>query len=116
MVQLVLLPVYGTWLNEDFAAVQPQHRHIFLAGVKLNHHPPDAHHPGQHGRQTTDSEGVVNVPDQDAAGLGLLFLLFICGATAVIPHNTNSLHAVWITTYTLLRGISPPPLEQPPRH
>jgi hypothetical protein len=116
MVQLVLLPVYGSWLNEDFAAFQPFHGHIYLEGIKPNHHPAGFNHPGGHGDDDeVDDEGVVNVPDQDAAGFGLLILVFLCGALFVIPDGKNGLHSKFSAFYLLLRGTFPTPLKQPPR-
>lgn len=113
MVLLVLLPVYGTWLDEDFAALQPEHGHIYLDGVKIDHHPAGWRHPGEHD-ETADSDGVVNVPDQDVVGLGLVLLFFV-GVAVAMPGRETGLHFVLNAYYTLLKGICPEPLEQPPR-
>jgi hypothetical protein len=114
MVLLVLLPVYGSWLNQDFAALQPLHGHIFLEGFKPDHHPPGFQHPGGHG-ETVEADGVVNIPGQDAAGLGLLILFFVGVAVVVLPGRENGLKFAFTAHYTLLKGIFPEPLEQPPR-
>jgi hypothetical protein len=115
MVLLVLLPVYGSWLDEDFAALQPLHNHIFLDGIKPNHHLPGKSHTGSHSDNTADSDGVINVPDQDVSGSGLLFLLFLSATMVIIPDGKNGLQTILTTHYTLLNGIFPPPLKQPPR-
>jgi hypothetical protein len=64
---VMLLPVYGSWVDDQFAARQPNHKHIYFGKVDINHH------------RTADSKDVVNLPDQDAAG-----------QTAVSIHLTNN--------------------------
>jgi hypothetical protein len=116
MVQFVLLPLYGSWFNEDFAAIQPTHQHLFLDGIKPNHHAPgsrlsaDPHKP-----LTDEAEGVVNLPDQTIGGMGLIFILFLCAAAVTLPDGKNGLQTIFTLSYIRLTGIFPPPLVRPPR-
>jgi hypothetical protein len=116
MVQLVLLPLFGSWFNKDFAALQPSHQHIFLEGIKPNHHAPGnrltADHDDEAGEQ---SKGVVNLPDQAVSGLGLVFMLFLVSAAVSLPDGRSALQSTLSTIYIRLTGIFPPPLIRPPR-
>ena len=54
LVVAMLLPVYGSWIKVDYAAQQPNHKHIYMGKVNLNHH------------RTAETKGIVILPDQDA--------------------------------------------------
>jgi hypothetical protein len=112
MVQLVLLPMYGAWFNEDFAALQPTHDHIYLDGIKPNHHADGKVHSAD---PTEESDGVINLPDKALGGLGLVFLLFLVTAVVKLPDNQNGLHSPLSMLSFRLSGIFPPPLIRPPR-
>jgi hypothetical protein len=51
---VLLLPVYGSWIDFHYAAKQPGHKHVYLGKVDLNHH------------RTADTKDIVILPDQDA--------------------------------------------------
>jgi hypothetical protein len=112
MVQAILLPFFGSWLNEDYAAFQPFHNHIYLDGVKPNH----AHRtPQPAGHDDDNSDGVVNIPDHDAAGLSSTFILFLDTAV-LLPPAADSLSHSLSPAYILTSGITFPPPENPPRN
>ncbi len=56
-----LAPLYSPWLNRDFAALQPEHDHIYWGKPNLAHH-----HQG--GQKNTAGAGVTNVPNFNVGG------------------------------------------------
>lgn len=106
MILLVLFPMFGSWLNQDFAAFQPNHQHIFLDGVKPNHHE-------KHTSDTAD--GVVNLPDQTAAIMGLVFMLFLMIVSDILPNGLGNLSSPLSNLHIRLSGIYIPPNIRPPR-
>lgn len=115
----VLLPTFGPWLDMEFAGWMPQHDHIYVGEINLDHHrgandsPEYSHH--QEKQSETASPfitGVVNLPDQDATLQSLVLLVY--PAAPLLPR----IDAIWFpsgeTCYTVC-GIAIPPLDKPPR-
>lgn len=61
MAAVTLMPVYGSWLDINYAGRQPAHKHLYVGKGHFNHHTPE-------------SEDVVNLPDQDATGQPVLLV------------------------------------------
>lgn len=113
----VLLPTFAPWLDVHFAGRMPQHDHIFIGEVNLDHH-----HRGQddkHEKEPPVPEqpalfltGVVNLPDRDAAPQNAAAV--VCPAFPL----WQRIDAIWFpvgeTRYTVC-GLTVPPPDKPPR-
>jgi hypothetical protein len=78
MVAVLLLPVYGSWVDIHYAERQPNHKHIYLGRIDLNHH------------RSSESKDVVNLPDQDATSQPVVIVCIpgeLIAATTAVPAN-----------------------------
>lgn len=103
MAAVLLLPVYGVWLDIRYAERQPTHKHIYLGKVNLNHH------------RTPESKNVVNLPDQDAGGQ---LVLLVCLPDEQIAANSavsNNLSFALSDDCLLPEDAYIPPPDHPPR-
>jgi len=111
---VILLPVYGSWLNRDFAATNPFHRHIYLNGSRPHRHPLGSHPLLLH-NHSSDLDDVVSIPNQDATGAGATSMQLWGGSTVIIPDIRSLPEFVLAPDCLLVNGVSPRPLERPPR-
>lgn len=119
MAQALLLPIYGPWLDREFAARQADHKHIYTGKVDLHHH---YDHPG-HGRhalptgnqETADT--TVSLPNLDVAKQGQALLRSLSEILSFILAAARDSSLVFtLTDHTRAsQGISIPPPSQPPR-
>jgi hypothetical protein len=103
VVQALLFPIHGPWLDYDFAQYQPQHKHIYLDKINLNHH-------------ENDDSSVVNLPALEVAswGSGTHELLF--DLISILPAESESKLAFsLLNIYLLSQSASLPLPEEPPR-
>lgn len=119
----MLLPVYGSWLNTHFAALQPNHKHLYV-GLADPNHPHTLVFSHQHqASKTPPSElteavplenGVVNMPNQDASqGVATLVLPFDTASALEAPYHaalTFSVEADYLSTAFVFHS---PPTEPP---
>jgi len=99
-----LLPMYGSWLNLNFAALQPDHLHIYGEEVDLDHHREDelfAHKEDGHSHHHHETETTSDVT-ADSSPPSITYL-----------PNLNSL--LLILTAVFLTLLLPPLLLQLPR-
>ncbi|MCI0399194.1 MAG: hypothetical protein L0332_18650 [Chloroflexi bacterium] len=113
MLLALLLPVYGPWLDSNFAGRQPLHRHIYLGTVNLAHH--SAPEPAGHKDHSESDSDVVNLPDQTAANQGGTLWLMLADVTCPVPQAGDHLAFGPLLTCLPCQGRSVLPLEQPPR-
>lgn len=103
-VPALLLPIHGPWLDYDFAQYQPQHKHIYLDKINLNHH-------------ENEDSSVVNLPALEMAsrGSGAQELLF--DLISILPAESESKLAFsLLNIYLLSQSASLPLPDEPPRH
>ena len=104
MVAAFLLPLFGSLLDQQYAEKQPLHQHLFLHSIKLLHH---GHY------QTND---VVSLLSLDTTGPTTLVPFLPFNQAITLPLLPNGELAVGlIEDISFSQGISPPPLDRPPR-
>ena len=104
MVGAFLLPLFGPLLDQHYAEKQPLHQHLFLHSIKLLHH---GHY------QTND---VVSLLSLDTTGPTTLVPFLPFNQAITLPLLPNGELAVGlIEDISFSQGISPPPLDRPPR-
>lgn len=104
MVGAFLLPLFGPLLDHQYAEKQPIHQHLFLDSINLLHH---GHH------QTDD---VVSLPGLDTAGPTPLVPFLPFDQAISLPFLPNGELAFSLADeISFSQGISPPPLDRPPR-
>ena len=126
LVQALLLPIYGPWLDRQFAARQADHKHLYFGKVDLNHHghhgrdrhaghAKRAHAP--HGRADEPSNTVINLPNLDVTNQGqVLVLSFTEILSFLLAAAQNSSLVFTLADHTITsQGISRAPPHQPPR-
>ncbi len=100
---VLMLPIYGTWLDFRFAEWQPTHKHIYFGRIDLNHH------------RASDSKDVVNLPDQDATGQAFVLIIMpgeeMAGGAADYRHLSFGL----ADDYIVPDDHFLPPPKHPPR-
>ena len=115
LVQALLLPIYGPGLDNQFAARQADHKHIYFGKVDLNHH---GHH-GRAGHHRPDEPAntVINLPNLDVTNQGqVLVLSFTEILSFLLAAAQDSSLVFTFTGHTIARqGLSIPPPDQPPR-
>jgi len=114
MVQAVLLPLYGSWFDRDFAGRRPDHDHIYLGEVDLNHHHANDNHRHEHDTKTSciEQNDIIFLADDDTLGQGWAFVL----PPSTLSHlgsDTPSFPLCDTLLSHLLLFI--PPLEKPPQ-
>ncbi len=120
MLMAVLLPTYGPWLDFRFAERMPQHDHLYIGEVNLNHHA--HHHTYKHVQPKVQSlrkplalniPAVVNLPDQDSVLRGLVQL--ICLHNVLTFQRIDTIGFPIVDAKHITSAIVVPPLEKPPR-
>jgi len=120
MLMAVLLPIYGPWLDFRFAGRMPQHDHIYIGEVNLDHH--TEHHAHKHDRKKVQPPhdclelplpAVINLPDQDAALLGLVQLT--CFNNVLTFQRTDTIGFPIVDVKYIISAIVVSPLDKPPR-
>lgn len=119
----LLLPTFGPWLSAEVAALQPDHKHVYLGEVHLDHH--DHHAPIE--KQVpiygpislvpceTELSGVINLFNLDASGRGGAILPLLLGILAfLLLSAAGTLSHAWRHFYCLKRGIAVSPPDRPP--
>jgi hypothetical protein len=101
LVVVLLLPIYGPWVDLHFAAHQPNHKHLYLGKIDLHHH------------RNSDSKDVVNLPDQDATGR-ILALVCLPEEQAVGLPDDKGLFFGLLDDYRSPQDAFLPPPERPP--
>jgi hypothetical protein len=100
---VLLLPVYGSWIDFRYPASQPTHKHIYLGKVDLNHH------------RSADTKDVVNLPDQDATSQPVVIICLpeeeMVGQTA----ESGNLSFELSNEYLSPEDAFLPPPDHPPR-
>jgi hypothetical protein len=100
----LLLPIYGSWLDQNLIESQPTHGHVYFG--KVNPLRINGHH----------EEGVVSLPDQDVFGQSPPPFMppsyHLTVSSAIV---SNGLIFVIVDDDLLSQGIVPTPLERPPR-
>lgn len=122
MVALILLPVYGSWLNPDFAGNQPEHEHIYFGRVDPYHHNVVYTHVHDKRDEVADDEDipagdeVVNLPNRDMSGQSYLPDTSLDALKALIDHlhDSDLIFAV-ANGYTIVDSLVISPAEPPPR-
>lgn len=100
---VLLLPVYGSWVDFHYPERQPAHKHIYLGRVNLNHH------------RDFDSSDIIMLPDQDATGQPAV-LLFLPEAEAVVNSaDSNNLTFLLSDEFHKPEDAYLPPPDHPPR-
>lgn len=115
MAQALLLPIYGPWLDQEFAGRQADHKHFYLGRVEVNHH---AHHGrADHHRPDEPANTVINLPNLDVTNQGqVLVLSFTEILSFLLAAARESSLVFTFTNHTVAsQGISIPPPDQPPR-
>lgn len=123
MIQAILLPVYGPWLDSGFAAYLPYHDHIYLGQVDPDHdHHPNRPHSHEAPLRNDSKTGrvkilfldvIIYLPNREANYQAVIFLTSLDDLLDLfIPNSlvfpvTDDLHEVY--------GLSVPPLKHPPR-
>ncbi|GAB4146904.1 MAG: hypothetical protein Fur0021_05330 [Candidatus Promineifilaceae bacterium] len=114
----VLLPTFGPWLDTDFAGWMPQHDHIYVGEINLDHHSASEDSPKHNWHEEKRSEpafpfitGIVNLPDQDVTLQSLVLLVY--PASPLLQRIDTIWFALCETCYTVC-GIAIPPLDKPP--
>lgn len=114
MFQALLLPAYGPWLDYRFAALQPEHDHIYFGEVELNHHTAEYAHKHDTEKETgIPSNAVVSLPDQNITWQNLLFLVYANNLLSLPRKDTLSFPLVAVVHD--VKSILILPLEIPPR-
>jgi hypothetical protein len=119
MLLALLLPIYGPWLDFRFAERMPQHDHIFIGEVNLDHHNQHYHKhvPTKMKHPKNDLQlplpAVINLPDQDAALWGLIMLG--CPNNRLSCQRLDTLRFPLVEARYNISAIVVPPLDQPPR-
>lgn len=118
----ILLPVFGPWLSVEVAALLPDHKHVYLGEVHLDHH--DHHAPAEKAVRIygpfpldpcrTEWSGVINLFNLDASGRGGIVLPLQFGAAFLLLAAAGTLAFIWQQDYCLKRGIAVLPSERPP--
>jgi hypothetical protein len=120
MLMAVLLPTYGPWLDFRFAGRMPQHDHIFIGEVNLDHH--TEYHAHKHNRKKVRSRydclelpllAVVNLPNQDAALQGLVQLT--CLHNVVTFQRIDTIRFPIVDVKYIISAVVVSPLDTPPR-
>lgn len=115
MVQALLLPLYGSWLNSQFAAIQPNHKHIYVGIADPNHpHSLSISHQHDSEKAETSDSDVISVPNQDASqSITVLFSTFDGLAALTAPDHPSlvfSLEADYLLSALVYHA---PPVEPP---
>ena len=100
---VMMLPIYGSWLDFRFAQWQPAHKHIYFGRVDLNHH------------RSSDSRDVVNLPDQDATGQAAILVCLPGEETAAGTADYGNLIFGLSDEYHVPDDHFLPPPEHPPK-
>jgi hypothetical protein len=119
MVQAILLPVYGPWLNRHFSEWQPSHAHIYFGEIDLDHHAVQLactrnseHHHADEAACKGESD-VVSLPNQDVAGKTLA--LSPPHKDASLAMKDDVLLFTFVESYVLHQILFIPPPDKPPR-
>jgi hypothetical protein len=100
---VMLLPVYGSWIDVHYAARQPGHKHIYFGKVDINHH------------RTSDSKDVVNLPDQDATGQSAVAVYLTAEETITHLDEIENLSFHLADDYLSPEDAFLPPPDHPPQ-
>jgi hypothetical protein len=100
---VLLLPFYGGWINIHYAAFQPNHQHIYLGKVNLNHH------------RTSDMEDIVMLPDQDATSQIMPSISLPDQQIAANMNERDELSFDFTAEYHTPEDAYLPPPDYPPR-
>jgi hypothetical protein len=104
MVGTFLLPLFGPLLDHQYADQQPLHQHLYLDSINLLHH---GHH---------QSDEVVSMPGLETTGPSALSLFLPFEQAVTLPLLPNGELALgFADEISFSQGISPAPLERPPR-
>ena len=118
LVQALLLPIYGPWLDREFAARQADHKHLYFGKVDPNHHAHQSHD-RRASRDTHDetSDTVINLPNLDVTNQGqVLVLSFTEILSFLLAAAQDSSLIFTLADHTITsQGISRAPPHQPPR-
>lgn len=101
LVVALLLPLYGPWVDFQFAARQPTHKHLYLGKVELDHH------------RSSDSKDVVYLPDQGVTGQ-LLAFVFLPREQAIGLPDDRSLSFGMADEFRSPKDAFLPPPDKPP--
>lgn len=83
MLLATLFPLYAPWLNRNFAAIQPEHNHLYVGKAEQRH----SHHLGDEQPPELESD-VTNLPNLSVNGTTavlMLVALWCFAAIAVLP-------------------------------
>ncbi|MFZ0545765.1 MAG: hypothetical protein WAM60_10030 [Candidatus Promineifilaceae bacterium] len=99
---VMLLPIYGSWIDVHFAASQPDHQHIYFGKVDLNHH-------------RDGNKDVVNLPNQDATSQITISILLTDEEILIHPDDMANLSFRLADEYLSPEDAFIPPPDHPPR-
>lgn len=104
MVGAFLTPVIGPLIDYSYAEKQPLHQHLYLDSINLLHH---GHH---------KADDIISLPNLDTGNSTSMapFLPFTQAITFSLQPSGELTFGL-LEEISLSQGISPPPLDRPPR-
>ncbi|MEM7115202.1 MAG: hypothetical protein AAF614_22370 [Chloroflexota bacterium] len=115
MLLAILTPLYAPWLNSNYAALQPGHKHLYQGKPNLDHHtsPLEELLPHAHEAEAAEADEVTNLPNLDAAG-GTAVLVLV--SLLLIPFAVPLTHFYFFRERSLgVTLFSDTPPNPPPR-
>lgn len=103
MAAVLLLPVYGSWVDVHYAERQPTHKHIYFGRVDLNHH------------RVSEAKDVVNLPDQDATSQPVVLVCLPGERIAAKTADLDNLASGLADNCLRPEDTFLPPPDHPPR-
>ncbi|MFQ5400832.1 MAG: hypothetical protein ACE5E7_14700 [Anaerolineae bacterium] len=110
MLHALLLPLYAPWINTQFAANIPSHKHLYLGKYNPNHH--HHQHPSNSGEK---AQGIAFLPNFDATQHSLIDLALHLYDTLIVPGPDSSLSFPHPNQYTQFKPVYLSPETPPPR-
>lgn len=100
---LLLLPVYGSWIDHRYPVNQPGHKHIYLGKVDLDHH------------RTAETKNIVILPDQDATSQPVVLAVLPDQQLTANTADPDNLTFGFPDQYYNRENAFLPPPDHPPR-
>lgn len=100
---VLLLPIYGSWVDIRYPERQPTHKHIYFGKIVLNHH------------RDAESTEVVNLPDQNATGQPVVLICLPEEQLAVNSAEADNLSFGLSDDCLFPEDAFLPPPDHPPR-